>query len=69
MASLEANPGIVHLVHRPEYASPGLLLGEPVEGSIRVDGVGWVHVAREDGSRVSFPPHAVARIDWVKPAD
>ncbi len=64
MAGLEANPGTVHLAHGAGYVSPGVALGESVEGIIRIDEHGWVHVTQKDGSRVSFPSHAVERIAW-----
>ncbi|MEV7775970.1 hypothetical protein [Kitasatospora sp. NPDC086791] len=68
MAGLEANPGTVHLARGAGYVSPGVALGESVGGIIRIDEHGWVHVTQKDGSRVSFPPHAVERIDWGEPA-
>ncbi|WP_143685673.1 MULTISPECIES: hypothetical protein [unclassified Streptomyces] len=68
MASLEANPGTVHLAHEAGYVSPGVALGESVKGIVRIDERGWVHVTQADGSRVSFPPHAVERVNWGEPA-
>lgn len=68
MAGLEAAPGTVHLAHGAGYVSPGVALGESVRGIVRIDERGWVHVTQEDGSRVSFPPHAVERVNWGEPA-
>lgn len=68
MADLQANPGTVHLVHPMDHVNPGATADQSVKGSVRIDERGWVHVARANGSRVSFPPHAVGRIDWEQPA-
>ncbi|WP_145788215.1 hypothetical protein [Kitasatospora atroaurantiaca] len=67
MADLQADPATVHLVHAADHVNPGVTAEQSVKGSVRIDERGWVHVERAGGGRVSFPPHAVARVEWDKP--
>ncbi|GAA2147356.1 hypothetical protein GCM10009760_38190 [Kitasatospora kazusensis] len=58
------SPATVRLVHEEGHVNPGATADDSLQGSVYVDGRGWVWVERDGRRLVSLPAHAVARIEW-----
>lgn len=64
MNQQQGSPATVRLVHEEGHVNPGVTASDSLTGSVYVDSRGWVWVQQHGKPLVSYPPHAVARIEW-----